>query len=171
MSSDFLQRADRWARNTTPFGLTLTLIIIGVLPLHIPEYAAIAPVFAVTSVYHWGVYRPHLLPSLAVFVLGLVQDVLSGTPIGLYAVVFLSLYGVCVFQRQFLVGKSFLVYWMGFGLIWFVASIELWALSSAWHLALLDIKGFVFQYLLTVGLFPFIAWIFLRWQQAFLQQD
>jgi len=28
-----------------------------------------------------------------------------------------------------------------------------------------------FQYLLTLGVFPAVAWLFLRWQRAFLRLD
>lgn len=170
MSREFLQRLDGWARNLTPFGLTFALIILSVLPISVPEYASIAPVFAAISLYHWAVYRPHLLPSVAVFGLGLFQDMLSGAPVGLFAVVFLAFFGAVLLQRRFLTGKSFLVYWLGFAALWFAASVLTWLLASAWNLALLDFEVFLFQYLVTIGLFPFVAWVFLRWQQAFLQQ-
>ena len=35
------------------------------LPLHIPGYAALTPAFTLMAVYHWTIYRPDLLPALA----------------------------------------------------------------------------------------------------------
>ena len=171
MRREFFLRLDRLARNLTPFGLTLVLIILGMLPVRIPDYASVAPILAAISLYHWAVYRPHLLPFVAVFLLGVAQDMLSGAPVGLFALVFLTFYGAVVLQRRFLAGKSFPVYWLGFAIVWFLATLELWVLASAFHVTLLDMKAFLFQYLVTAGLFPFVAWIFLRWQQAFLQQS
>ncbi len=164
-------KLDQWARNLTPFGLTLLLIVLGVLPIHVPSYSQVAPVLAIMSVYHWAVYRPQLLPAPAVFLLGLTQDLLSGAPVGLHALIMLTVYGTVVWQRRFLVGKSFAIYWFGFALIGAGASAESWIIASLWNLVFLDLRTIFFQYVLALGFFPVIAWIFLHWQRAFLQQE
>ena len=171
MNLAFWQYIDRFSRQLTPFALTLLLVILSVVPLRIPGYAQIAPVLAIVSIFHWSLYRPHLLPPIAVFGLGLLQDLLSGSPPGLHILVFLSVHAVVLTQRRFLVGKSFPVYWFGFGLIGLGAAIEMWVLGSVWNFVILDFRIMLFQYVLTFGLFPPVAWFFLRWQQAFLQQD
>ena len=88
---------------------------------------------------------------------------------GLYTVVFLSVYGIVFFQRRFFIGRSFIYYWIGFALVAALALIESYLLASAWHLTLLEFDVIVFQYCLLLGVFPIIAWVFLRWQLAFLQ--
>ncbi len=165
------QKLDHMARSFTPFGLSLFLVILSVVPTHLPGYAQISPILALVSIYHWAIYRPNLLPLFSVFILGLLQDLLIGTPVGLYILVFLTVYGVVLSQRRFFAGKSFSVYWFGFAVVSLMASVESWLLASAWNLALLDFNAATFQYLLSLGVFPIVAWIFLRWQQAFLQQD
>ena len=171
MSIAFWQKLDQTARSITPFGLSLLLVILSVVPTHIPGYGRIAPILALVSIYHWAIYRPNLLPLFAVFILGLLQDLLTGTPPGLYILVFLTVYGVVLSQRRFFAGKSFTVYWFGFAVVSLVASVESWVIGSAWNFALLDFNAVTFQYLLSLGIFPIIAWIFLRWQQAFLRQE
>ena len=165
------QKLDNLARSFTPFGLSLILVVLSVLPTHIPGYMQIAPVLALISVYHWAIYRPNLLPIFAVFILGLLQDLLLGTPVGLYVLVFLTVYGVVLSQRRFFVGKSFIFFWFGFAVISMLASIESYFLGSIWNVILLDFNAATFQYLILLGIFPAVAWVFLRWQQAFLQQD
>lgn len=171
MSVALWQKLDQMARNITPFGLTLALVIFSAVPLRIPGYAPIAPVMALMSIYHWAIYRPNLMPLSAIFILGLMQDLLVGTPLGLYILVFLTVYGLALSQRRFFAGKSFFIYWLGFAIIAFAAAVESWVLASAWNLALLDFKAVFFQYLLSLGIFPIIAWVFLRWQQSLLQQE
>lgn len=171
MTAGIWRRLDQWARNLTPVGLTLMLIVLGVLPLHVPGYSQVAPVLAIMSVYHWAIYRPQLLPAFAVFLLGLMQDLLGGAPVGLHALVMLTVYGVVIWQRRFLVGKPFIIYWFGFALIGLGAAVESWLLASLWNLVLLDVRAIFFQYVLAIGFFPLIAWIFLHWQRAFLQQE
>ena len=165
------QKLDYLARSITPFGLSLILLVLSVLPTHIPGYMQIAPVLALISVYHWAIYRPNLLPIFAVFILGLLQDLLLGTPVGLYILVFLTVYGVVLSQRRFFVGKSFIFFWFGFAVISMLASIESYFLGSIWNVILLDFNAATFQYLILLGIFPAVAWVFLRWQQVFLQQD
>ena len=46
MSETFWQRLDKAARSITPFGLTRFLVILSVVPMRIPKYAEIAPVFS-----------------------------------------------------------------------------------------------------------------------------
>ncbi len=165
------QRLDLWARNTTPFGIAVLLVILNVIPTSIPDYAAITPTLALIAVYHWAIYRPNLLPLTAVFALGLLQDILSGAPLGVYVLVFLTAYGIVLSQRRFLTGKSFMIYWLGFAIIAFGAGVESWVLASIWNFALLDFHSLFFQSLILLGLFPIVAWMLLRWQQVVLPRD
>ena len=45
-----------------------------------------------------------------------------------------------------------------------------WGLISLLNLTLIDPITVISQYLLTLGFFPAITFVFLRWQRAFLQQ-
>lgn len=164
-------RLDQWVRNITPVGLTLVLVIFSVVPLRIPGYAAIAPVLALMAIYHWAIYRPNLMPLGAVFVLGLLQDLLSGAPVGLNVLVFLTVFGVVLSQRRFFAGQSFLIYWVGFAIIAFGAGVESWLIASLWNMSVVDFRLIFFQYLLSLGIMPIVAWLFLRWQQAILFQE
>jgi rod shape-determining protein MreD len=53
----------------------------------------------------------------------------------------------------------------------FGAAVESWVLASIWNFAILDFRSIFYQFLISLGLFPIVAWMFLRWQQAFLPQD
>ncbi len=168
MKRSFWVQLDVWARNMTPFGLTLILVIISMVPMHVPGYARVVPLFSLMAVYHWTVFRPELMPAFAVFVIGLLQDILSGAPIGVHALVFLVVYGLVLSQRRFLVGKSFTVVWLGFSLVASGAAVLSWALVSAYDVTLVDPKPVFFQYLMTLGTFPLLGWLLLRWQSAIL---
>lgn len=166
MNVAFWQKIDQSARAVTPFLISVALVLVSVLPLPFPGFAPVMPALAAMSVYHWAIYRPNMLPFSAVFAIGLFYDLLSGAPVGLFAVVFLSVYGVALTQRRFIAGKSFAIYWFGFAIIALGAAIEAWLLASLWHLALLDFRAVWFQYLVSVGIFPLVAWLFMKWQQV-----
>ncbi len=170
MTSGLWHRMDLLARQLTPAVLTLVLVIIIVMTLHIPGFSRIAPLLPQMAVNHWGIYRPRLLPAYLVFLIGLLQDVLTGTPIGVNALVLLAVYGAVLSQKQFFIGKSFFILWLGFSVIAAGALAVSWGLISVINLTLVEPRTVIFQYLLTLGFFPAIAFVFLRWQQAFLKQ-
>jgi len=164
-----VQRLDLLARNITPFILSLILIMISQLPMHLPELGRATPMLALIAVYHWTVFRPELLPSPAVFVIGLFLDLLSGGPAGINTVVLLLVYGVVLSQRRFLFGKSFAVVWIGFGVVGASATLITFFVISLYHLAPVVPEGFFFQYLLTLGLFPLVSWMLLKWQRLVMR--
>ena len=164
-------KLDALARTCSPFAITLVLVLFSIVPAHIPGYARIAPLFPLMAVYHWAVNRPELLPAIAVFTIGLLVDTLGGTPIGVNALVFLAVYGVVVAQRRFLLGKPFWIAWLGFALTAAVAALQTWVLLSLFETTLLAPQAIVFQYLTTLGCFPILAWILLRWQRAYLRRN
>lgn len=171
MTSGVWHRMDLLARQLTPLMLTLVLVIINVVPLHIPGFSRVTPLLPLIAVYHWAIFRPRLLPAYAVFLIGLLHDALSGIPIGVSALVFLIVYGVVLSQKRFFIGKSFAILWLGFSLMAAVASVLSWLAVSILNVTLIGPETVFFQYLMTLGFFPVIAWLFLRWQRAFLIFD
>lgn len=171
MTGTLWQRTDRLARNLSPAGLALALVIVGAVPLHIPGYARVAPMLPLMAIYHWAVFRPQTMPAILVLVIGLLQDALTGLPIGVNAMVYLIVYGMVLSQRSFFVGKSFAMLWLGFVLVVGVAAIATWVLVSAYNGILAEPTVVFFQGVVTIGVFPVVAWVFLRWQQAFLRAD
>ncbi|MFQ5785302.1 MAG: rod shape-determining protein MreD [Alphaproteobacteria bacterium] len=162
-------RFERGLRSLTPLVLTLALVLVSVLPLRLPGFSSVTPVVALIAVYHWSIYRPDLLPLTGVFVIGLVQDALAGTPLGLTSLVLLLVQAVVVSQRRFFHGKSFLVEWWGFMLVAPVATLVSWMLASAYFATLITPRPLGFQLLLTVALYPCFTWVFARAQYYLLR--
>lgn len=170
MTSGLWHRMDLLARQLTPAILTLALVILNAVPLHVPGLSRIAPLLPLMAIYHWAIFRPKLLPAWVVFVIGVLQDALSGTPVGVNALVFVAVYGAVLSQKKFFTGKSFAILWLGFALIAAGAMALSWVAVSVLSVALVEARAVVFQYLLTFGLFPAVAWLLLTWQRAFLRQ-
>jgi len=164
------QRVDVFARQLTPFALALILVMASLVPIPVPGLMAVTPLLTLLAVYHWSVARPELMPAYAVFLVGLVQDLLTATPIGLNAVVLLIVYGIVVWQHRFLAGKSFGIVWLGFALVSLGAVSLGWGLASLYHGVALPVRVLAVQYVITLGFYPLFAWAFLRWQRAFLAQ-
>jgi len=170
MKLTFWQRLDLIVRSVTPFFLTLVLVVLGQVPLHIPGFAEVAPLLPLMAVYHWAIYRPDLLPAIAVFFAGLLQDALSGMPFGVNAAVFVVVHMVVMSQQVFFTGKSFLIIWLGFSMVAAGATILMWLLTAMFFSAFTTLDTAFVQYLVTVGVFPLLAWLQVRWQQSVLSQ-
>lgn len=170
MKQSFWQRLDAVARSITPFLLTLVLVVLAQVPLHIPGFAEVAPVLPLMAVYHWAIYRPDLLPAVAVFAAGLLHDALSGMPFGVNAAVFVLVHMAVMSQQTFFQGRSFLIIWLGFALVAGGAVVLTWVLNALFFAAIASIEAALVQYLVTVGAFPALAWLLARWQRTVLAQ-
>lgn len=153
------------ARRVVP-GFTLVLLVfLAHLHLPIPFYGEIAPALPLMGVYYWVVFRPDLTPRVLVFMVGLFQDALIGAPFGLTALIFLLAHAFVLSQRRFLVGKPFWIFWAGFAIVAPVAGPLTWMLASALRGAILPSDVVIASIVLTVFVFPVVAWFLLRTQR------
>lgn len=169
MDTTFWQRLDSLARRMLPVAITLVLAMAAAVPLHIPGYAPVAPAVTLIAVYYWTIFRPDLMPAPAVFAVGLFQDVLSGTPLGVNALVLLLVFAVVFGQRRFFLGKSFLVMWWGFALVVAGALATGWMAFSGLEGTVLNPLPAIFQGTVTLAIFPVLTRIFIRSQQILLR--
>jgi rod shape-determining protein MreD len=167
----FLQREAGLPNKLLPFVTTLSFVIISVVPLHIPGFAVVTPSFALMAVYHWSIFRPDLLPPVAVFLAGLLLDLLNGTPyVGTSALSLLIVRSMLLSQRRLFADRTFPVLWAGFLLVAAAVTAFEWALLSALHSAALGPRPFIFQAVLTVASFPVGSYLLGRAQRAFLMR-
>jgi rod shape-determining protein MreD len=161
-----LPRVNNGAARLLPVATTLLAAVISVLPLQIPGYAALTPAFILMAAYHWTIYRPDLLPPWALFAVGLTEDLLAGSPIGVNALLLLlSRVGVLSYRRYF-VNRTFPFVWTGFTLLTVTAMVGLWVLHCLLDLSLLDFRSTVIRGALTIAIFPLASFLLCRAQRA-----
>jgi len=169
MTFSFFNRLDIWARNLSPFALTLLMLLIGTMPLHLPYFVPLGMGLTMISVYYWAIHRPDLLPAPAVFAIGLIGDLMGAAPLGVGTLLLLLVYAIALSQRRLFFGQPFLVVWWGFMMIAAGAMSLGWILSSIVGGAALDPKPTFFSYLMTVALYPAVGDLFARAQRSFLR--
>jgi len=162
VSAALWHRLDVWARRLMPVGLSVVFVLVTVVPFPIPGYAAMVPMLALASVFFWAIHRPGLLPPVVVFAIGLVQDILTGALVGSGTVVLLLVYGVVVSQRIFFRDKSFPVVWLGFTMVALGAGALNWLFASAFAGQVIPSGAALFQVLVTIAIYPSLAWILHR---------
>jgi rod shape-determining protein MreD len=152
-----------------PSLLTAALAILTVVPVGIPDYAVVTPNFVLMSIYHWSIYRPEHLPYLAVFLIGLLVDLLTTAPgsiVGLTPLLLLITRSTVLARRRFFVGRSFPLVWWGFALVVAMFDLLVWLVDSALAGSLLEPRSLAFQAVLTIAFFPLVTLLFARVQRA-----
>jgi len=159
---------DHGVRNLLPVGMTLLLVLLSALPTHLPGFAGIFPMLALIGVYYWAIYRPDLLPASMAFCIGLAQDMVMGTPLGVASLVYLLVQSMTASQRKFFLGKPFLVAWSCFALMALAAVLLTWLLCSMLFDHLLPLGPVLFETLMTIAVYPLLSWLFGRTHSALL---
>ena len=162
------QRIDNPFARLLPLATTLLATIITIQPAHIPGYAALTPAFTLMAVYHWTVYRPDLLPPLALFLVGMTQDLLAGVPPGATALVLLLARAVVLRQRRHFVNRPFPFVWAGFTALTGGAMLFFWTLYCLLDGVLVDFRGTVFRAVLTISMFPIASFLLGRTQRTLM---
>ncbi len=169
MTSTVWTRLDGAARSLSPMAFTMLLIMVGMVPLRVPNLAPVMPALGLIAVYFWLVHRPESMPAWAVFLVGLVQDLLGGGALGVGVFVLLVVYAALAGQRRFFTRGSFFLMWLTFLPIAAGAFFLNWMFNSLIADTALDPRPAAFQYLTTVAFYPCVAWVFVQAQRAFLK--
>jgi len=160
MKPSLWQRLDALARHLAPFSLAFLLVLFGAVPLRLPHLAEIGPNFALLAVFYWAVHRPSSIPAPAIFILGLISDMLGGSPFGVGVLVLLVAYWVTCSQRRLFVGRPFWVVWWGFSMVSAAAVLLTWIVVCLLWVQFVDPAPALFSYLLGVGLYPAVSQLF-----------
>ena len=161
-------RAGRIVMTILPFIMGLICVLLSFVPLGRIFGTSVMPAFALMAIYYWAIVRPEMFPVYAVFLVGLLSDLLSDGPIGLWAFVYVATYIVLLTQRVLLVNAPFSVFWFGFLVMAGLAGMIAWAAASLLYGAVLPLMPVVWHIVATVVLFPLFAMIFGRIERRIL---
>jgi len=172
MQATVLQRMDNTARRFVPFGVTLILMLFAMTPTYIPGFSHVTPMYALMAVYFWSIYRPDLLGYGATFGIGILEDLLAGTPLGSGALILLLCQRVVFHQQKFFNNKPFGIIWLAFALVAAGAAGLRWICVG-----LVATGGFtpvgqsLTAYLMTVAMYPVIGWFLAKAHMKLLAQQ
>jgi rod shape-determining protein MreD len=170
MARVILPRDSGAPSRVVPVLSTLVFVLVSVVPLQLPGLAAVTPSFALMAVAHWTIYRPDLLPQTAVFALGLLLDLLNGTPyLGTSALTLLLARTAVLVARRHLVNRDFTVIWLGFLALAAGNFAFAWAFISLLNGHIIGARPFLFEAALTVACYPVASYLLARLHRAFLR--
>jgi rod shape-determining protein MreD len=150
----------RLIKAAAPTVLGLLGVIILALPVRLLEGFVPTPIIPLVVVFFWSIYGPDYMPPVSVFLIGFLQDLLTGGPLGLWAAVYLVTQFIVLSQRAYFLGREQKVVWIGFALAALGASVILWLVMSLMAGVLLPIRGLLYQMLATVMIYPLFGAVF-----------
>jgi rod shape-determining protein MreD len=150
---------DRAARASAPAALAVLLMVVATVP---PDLPSAVPAFALGSVLFWTLFRPAAMGPPVVFGLGLLQDLLTFSPLGVGLLTLLLAQGVALRARAVLVRQPFLVVWLAVAAISAGALALGYGLNAALTWALPPPEPALHLLALAIGLYPPLALLLTR---------
>ncbi|MGZ5999040.1 MAG: hypothetical protein ACXWLC_06575 [Rhizomicrobium sp.] len=126
----------RLLSSIVPVVLGILGVLIANFPVSILGGLVPPPLLVFMPLYFWAMVRPDLMTPFWVFMLGILQDLLSGGPPGVWAASFLGAYLLIDRQRDMLAGLSGIGAIAGFAVSALTACVTAYVIVGLyyWHL-------------------------------------
>ncbi len=152
----------------TPVLMVFVFALLSVAPLRMPDGLTVMPFLSLMAVYYWTIYRPDLMPPALIFLIGAVQDIVSGAYLGLTPLLLLGAYSFALSQRRLFLGKPFALAWGGFFLVVLATTVVTWIIVSLIARTPVPLLQPALQFATTLLLFPLVVWLFIRTHRRLL---
>ena len=116
-----------------PFLCAVVCAILANVPVSVSGGIIPPPVLALMPVYYWCLVRPDLMPPFAVFLIGILQDLLSGSPPGVWTVSFVAAYALVDRERESFAGLSGVGAILGFAAAMLTAGATAYAVIAIYY--------------------------------------
>jgi rod shape-determining protein MreD len=138
------------------------LVMLVNLPVTLTGGLFPAPLLALTAIYFWALVRPDLMPPYVVLFVGLLEDLLSGGPAGIWATGFMAAYALVDRQRENLAGLAGIAAVLGFAVAMAVAATATFVLTWIMYMRQPPLAPLLLASVFTALFYPPIA-VMLGW--------
>jgi rod shape-determining protein MreD len=147
-----------------PAVLAVLFVMLVNMPVSFTGGLLPAPALALGCVYFWTLVRPDLMPASVVLAIGLLEDLLSGGPPGLWAAGYLAAYWLTDRERETFASFHGVAAVVGFAGAMLVAAGAAYGLDALVYLRLAPVPPLLLESVSTVVFYPLIA-ISMGWVQ------
>jgi cell shape-determining protein MreD len=135
-------------------GVSVFLVILGATPLYILQSNILFPSLGLIAIYFWSNYQRAYFPYWFVFILGLIQDILMGTSLGITSLTNM-LFRLLIHRHNPQNDKTPFVYiWYRFTLLTSVVIAIKWGITMLLYGQLMLPLTIVLQIIITVVSYP-----------------
>lgn len=144
-----------------PIAIAVVVAFVSFVPLGAPDSVlTLGPQLVLCVVFHWALRAPHLMPPIAVFVLGIAIDLFSAGPLGFWGLVYLTAYALIAWRRETLQRRGFVMTWIGFAVVTGIVTMLAWALGSIYFATLIAPGPLMISCALTIAVYPPMSKLF-----------
>lgn len=138
------------AAATVPFFCGLFAVALSNFPVSFLGGLMPSPLFALMPVYFWGLVRPDLMPPALAFVIGVLEDLFSGGPPGVWAASFVAAYALIDRERDAFAGLSGIGAILGFATAMLVATAAAYVIVAIYFARLPPLSPLIVEITVTV---------------------
>lgn len=143
-----------------PLVITFILLVFCTIPKHMGGIGYVMPVLTLIPIFYWGKLQISEVPYWFAFIIGLLTDIMSGTPIGMSAMLYLLFLALLHSQSKYLHKEGFVIIWMYFAVLLTVISIFQWLIISLLNGQVYSTVPAFLQLLITISLYPLFHHLF-----------
>lgn len=154
--------ASGMAAALVPFLCSVLAVALANLPVSVLGGLVPPPLLALMPVYFWCLVRPDLMPPALAFAIGILEDLFSGGPPGVWAASFVAAYALIDRQRDSFAGLSGIGAILGFATAMSVTAGAAYVIVSIYYAQLPPLAPLLVEITVSV-LFYIPAAIVLGW--------
>ncbi len=144
-----------------PFLLLLLFSFVLTVPHNFLSFGRFTPFYSLIIIYYWCLFFPVVLPLMSIFVLGVLQDIIFGVPIGMNSLSLVMFWLFIAYYKRFLISKPFNVIWIGFALCsLYIVLLQMIILCKFLSYTLTQALPLFSQWYFTCLLYPIMHYIF-----------
>ena len=140
----------RFLASILPVCLGLIAAFVDNIPISFLGSLVPAPLLSLMTIYFWCLVRPDLMSPAWAFLIGMLEDILSGGPPGVWAASFVATYAVIDHQRDAFAGLSGWGALLGFATAVLVACGTAYVIIDVLRWRLLPVGPLMSEFMVTV---------------------
>lgn len=159
MSEELSENLALYIQRLLPLISSVFLLFISYIPLDLPLSNNIRPAVGMICVYFWLLHRPDIFNLLSVYILGLIEDIISSAPFGSNIFALLVLYVLVTNLAKYFNAKPFTIIWSGFAVLSLITFLSRWLMVSVYYSHFLPLSIVMFSFLVTAASYPILSLI------------
>ncbi|MBQ9271081.1 MAG: rod shape-determining protein MreD [Alphaproteobacteria bacterium] len=153
-----------------PLWTTLALMFLLSMPINSAQWGYFKPNVGLICVYYWTLKRQQIFGFFCAFIIGLLMDVYSSSPLGINILLLMLTVSVTLWLAHYFQNASFGAGWFIFCLVGFGATFFKWVMLMLYFGRIINPEEVALNYLSTALFYPLIAAINV-YVQKFLPQE
>ena len=142
-----------------PFVCALLGVVAANIPVSVFGGTVPPPLLALMPIYFWCLVRPDLMPPAAVLAIGILEDLLSGGPAGVWTLSFVAAYAVVDLERDTFAGLAGLGAILGFAAAMLVAGVTAYLTIAAYYWRLPPVAPIIVEIVVSVIFYIPVAYV------------